>query len=74
MFLRSDNLLLTGSGDSTCAIWDVESGQVGQHNLLQFHSFLFRLYELNLPFEYIFVFVLFPKFQRGTEGGGLKIS
>lgn len=26
--MRSDNLLLTGSGDSTCAIWDVESGQV----------------------------------------------
>lgn len=27
-FMRSDNHLLTGSGDSTCALWDTETGQM----------------------------------------------
>lgn len=29
-FPRSDQQILTGSGDSTCALWDVESGQLLQ--------------------------------------------
>ena len=30
LFPGSDNQVLTGSGDATCALWDVESGQVLQ--------------------------------------------
>lgn len=30
VFPRSDQQILTGSGDSTCALWDVESGQLLQ--------------------------------------------
>uniref|UniRef100_A0A336MMH3 CSON003877 protein n=1 Tax=Culicoides sonorensis TaxID=179676 RepID=A0A336MMH3_CULSO len=30
IFPRSDQQILTGSGDSTCALWDVESGQLLQ--------------------------------------------
>ncbi|CAJ0564902.1 unnamed protein product, partial [Mesorhabditis spiculigera] len=44
-FLRSDNLLLTGSGDSTCAIWDVESGQMIQN----FHGHTGDVFALDVP-------------------------
>lgn len=30
LFPNSDQQILTGSGDSTCALWDVESGQLLQ--------------------------------------------
>jgi len=30
IFPNSDQQILTGSGDSTCALWDVESGQLLQ--------------------------------------------
>lgn len=30
IFPKSDQQILTGSGDSTCALWDVESGQLLQ--------------------------------------------
>ena len=30
LFPGSDNQVLTGSGDATCALWDVESGQLLQ--------------------------------------------
>ena len=30
LFPNSDQQILTGSGDSTCALWDVESGQMLQ--------------------------------------------
>lgn len=30
VFPNSDQQILTGSGDSTCALWDVESGQLLQ--------------------------------------------
>ncbi|RCN37365.1 WD domain, G-beta repeat protein [Ancylostoma caninum] len=45
MFLRSDNLLLTGSGDSTCAIWDVESGQMIQN----FHGHTGDVFAIDVP-------------------------
>uniref|UniRef100_A0A1I7ZLW0 WD_REPEATS_REGION domain-containing protein n=1 Tax=Steinernema glaseri TaxID=37863 RepID=A0A1I7ZLW0_9BILA len=45
MFLRSDNLLLTGSGDSTCAIWDVESGQMVQN----FHGHTGDVFAIDIP-------------------------
>lgn len=45
MFLRSDNLLLTGSGDSTCAIWDVESGQMIQN----FHGHTGDVFAVDVP-------------------------
>ena len=45
MFLRSDNLLLTGSGDSTCAIWDVESGQMIQN----FHGHTGDVFAIDMP-------------------------
>ncbi|KAI6220247.1 hypothetical protein M3Y95_01064800 [Aphelenchoides besseyi] len=44
-FLRSDNLLLTGSGDSTCAIWDVESGQMIQN----FHGHTGDVFSVDIP-------------------------
>jgi guanine nucleotide-binding protein subunit beta-5 len=44
-FLRSDNLLLTGSGDSTCAIWDVESGQMIQN----FHGHTGDVFAIDIP-------------------------
>lgn len=31
IFPNSDQQILTGSGDSTCALWDVESGQLLQN-------------------------------------------
>ena len=31
LFPGSDNQVLTGSGDATCALWDVESGAVLQN-------------------------------------------
>uniref|UniRef100_A0A914DHK0 WD_REPEATS_REGION domain-containing protein n=1 Tax=Acrobeloides nanus TaxID=290746 RepID=A0A914DHK0_9BILA len=44
-FLRSDNLLLTGSGDSTCAIWDVESGSMIQN----FHGHTGDVFAVDIP-------------------------
>uniref|UniRef100_A0A183C7D3 WD_REPEATS_REGION domain-containing protein n=1 Tax=Globodera pallida TaxID=36090 RepID=A0A183C7D3_GLOPA len=44
-FIRSDNLLLTGSGDSTCAMWDVESGQMIQN----FHGHLGDVFAIDIP-------------------------
>uniref|UniRef100_A0A1I7WP25 WD_REPEATS_REGION domain-containing protein n=1 Tax=Heterorhabditis bacteriophora TaxID=37862 RepID=A0A1I7WP25_HETBA len=38
-FTSHYNLLLTGSGDSTCAIWDVESGQVISFSLFSIICF-----------------------------------
>ncbi|GMR54587.1 hypothetical protein PMAYCL1PPCAC_24782, partial [Pristionchus mayeri] len=45
MLLRSDNLLLTGSGDSPCAIWDVESGQLIQN----FHGHTSDVFAIDVP-------------------------
>lgn len=37
--------LLTGSGDSTCAIWDVESGQMIQN----FHGHIGDVFAVDVP-------------------------
>lgn len=44
-FIRSDNLILTGSGDSTCAMWDVETGQMIQN----FHGHTGDVYAIDIP-------------------------
>jgi len=44
-FMRSDNLILTGSGDSTCAIWDVETGQLIQN----FHGHTGDVFTVDIP-------------------------
>lgn len=37
--------VLTGSGDSTCAIWDVESGQMIQN----FHGHVGDVFSIDVP-------------------------
>lgn len=43
-FPNSDQQILTGSGDSTCALWDVESGQLLQN----FHGHVGDIMSLDL--------------------------
>lgn len=45
IFLRSDSLILTASGDSTAAIWDVESGTLLQN----FHGHTGDVFALDVP-------------------------